>query len=412
MGFDMTQTVFRQIAFALAALTALPAAAQDLCGGAFTGGQWIGGSEDASDMTTADSYREQMALVLSGNTHVSLFALSAPTSVRVEVAGRGNGDPALEVFDSQGVSVLSDDDSGGNGAARSESELGAGTYCVAVTSYDGSPMTAFVRIGRSEQEPLTDGISEDEGQDLGEAEAQFGAADCRDAPSLGTLTTPITASASAADTPFWRFTLDAATAVTVTAANESADPTLTLRGPDGAVLAENDDYDGLDSRVDMSVPLLAGDYCIGIGAISDETLPITVTVSEYDPEAAFADLYNAGEALPPLDGSVTITALGPLQSRLRQDVRAKNDATWFTFDVPQAGIVAIEAIGAGGAIDPWIAVYDDLGRQMGQNDDAADGLDSQLILRINAGTYMIAVKQVGAGEGFVRLLMERFVPAE
>ena len=134
---------------------ASPALAQDICG--FSDGQWIGGSEAGSDITTTGAYQEQMALVLGGNQYVSLFTLSATTDVRVEAEGRGAGDPLLELLDSTGSILMSDDDSGGNSAARAETQLDAGTYCVAVKSYDGAPLTAFVRVGRSEQEALTAG---------------------------------------------------------------------------------------------------------------------------------------------------------------------------------------------------------------------------------------------------------------
>jgi len=40
---------------------ASPLAAQDFCGGKGAGGQWIGGTEDASDITTSAAYQEQMA---------------------------------------------------------------------------------------------------------------------------------------------------------------------------------------------------------------------------------------------------------------------------------------------------------------------------------------------------------------
>ena len=72
-------------------------AAQDLCGGKGVGGQWVCGSEDSLDITTAESYQEQMALVLGGNAYVGLFSLSEPTGVRIEAAGRGGGNPLIEV---------------------------------------------------------------------------------------------------------------------------------------------------------------------------------------------------------------------------------------------------------------------------------------------------------------------------
>ena len=75
---------------------AAPAAAQDaLCGGAGNGGQWIGGDELSSDIATASTYMEQMALVLGGNEYVSVFSLSQGADVRIEAAGRGAGDTII-----------------------------------------------------------------------------------------------------------------------------------------------------------------------------------------------------------------------------------------------------------------------------------------------------------------------------
>ncbi len=393
------------IASALA-LTAGAAQAQDICGGAGTDGTWIGGSEAGSDIATADGYREQMALVLSGNQHVSLFTLSSPADVRVEAAGRGNGDPAFDLLDAGGNIVTSDDDSGGNGAARAELSLDAGTYCVSMASYDGSPMTAFVRVGLSNHEALTAGVS-----DSPSASPAAASGSCAEARPLGTLDGPLAASASVNETPFWSFTLATDTAISVTAANESADPVITLRNAAGDIIGENDDFNGLNSQLDFTEGLAAGDYCLEVAALDDQDLPIDVGVAVYDPQAAIAALYASGEAAPPMDGTVAITDLGSLSNRLRTDQQVTDAATWFSFDVAQPGLLLIEAIGAGNGVDPWIALYDDLGRQIAVNDDSAGGLDSMIAARVTSGGFLLAVKQLDAGQGTVRVLMERYIPA-
>lgn len=381
---------------------ASPALAQaNLCGGTGSNGVWIGGTQEASDISVADTYGEQMALVLGGNEYVSLFTLSAPTDVRIEAAGRGSGDPIIDLFDAAGGIILSDDDSGGNAASRAETFLEAGTYCMALRSYDGGPMTAFVRIGRQDQEPLTDGIS------AGDSGSAFGS--CDTAVPFGPLGG--TVSASVAETPYWSFTLDAPTALSITAENESADPVITLYGPGESYITENDDFDGLNSRIDMVDPLAAGTYCLGMAALSDEALPITVSIAPYDAEAALRGLYARGEAAPPLDGSVPVTDLGLLDSRLRQDVQASEDVTWFSLDFEGSGLLVVEAI-ANGNSDPWLVIYDDLGRQIGQNDDYGDGLDSLVMARVQSGTYVVGVRQFEGGQGFVRLLAERYIRAE
>lgn len=399
----MTFTTIRSSAVAFAMLgIAAPAFAQDaFCGGAGAGGQWIGGDEASSDIAAASSYQEQMALVLGGNEYVSLFTLSEGADVRIEAAGRGAGDTIIDVLDSTGSVILSDDDSGGNAASRAETFLEAGTYCMALRSYDGGPMTAFVRIGRTEHEPLTEGIMESDGGNDSEG--------CAMATPLGILGSSATGSVS--ETPYWSFTLDAPTPVSITAENENADPVITLYGPGESYIDENDDYDGLNSRIDVTDPLDAGTYCIAMSALSDESSPITVTVTEYDAAAALLSLYARGEAAPPLDGSIPVTALGVLESRLRQDVQASDDVSWFTVDVEDNSLLVVEAIG-GGDSDPWLIVYDDLGRKIGDNDDYGDGLNSLVMARVQSGSYIIGVRQYNSGQGLIRLLAERYVRAE
>lgn len=380
---------------------ATPAFAQDsLCGGAGNNGIWIGGDEAASDIATTDDYREQMALVLGGNEYVSLFQVSETTQVRVEAAGRGSGDTVIDLLDSGGSIIVSDDDSGGDGASRAELELVAGTYCMAMRSYDGGPMTAFVRVGREEHEPLTLGM---------EGVIREISGSCADAVPFGALGE--TATASASQTPFWSFTISENMPVTITAENENADPLITLFDGDETYIAENDDFDGLNARIDLSGGLAPGTYCLGVDALNDEQAPITVSIDTYDPEEALLSLYSQGELAPPLDGSIPVTDLGVLQSRTRQDVPGSLDTTWFSLDFESAGLLVVEAIGGGGS-DPWLVVYDDLGRQIGQNDDYGEGLDSLVMARVQPGTYIIGVRQYEAGQGFIRLLAERYIRAE
>ncbi len=398
----MTSLQFKASTFAALLLgAATPSLAQQsLCGGVGNNGVWIGGDAQSSDIANADNFREQMALVVGGNEYVSLFSLSAPTDIRLEAEGRGSGDPIIDLLDSNGEIILSDDDSGGNAAARAETTLQPGSYCMAMRSYDGGPMTAFVRIGRQEHDPLTAGV---------DAAINDATGSCLDATPFGALGT--TATATAAESPYWSFTLDAATPLTITAENENADPVITLYDADESQIAENDDFDGLNSRIDVSDPLAPGTYCLQVSALSDESAPITIGIDAYDAEEALLSLYARGEIAPPLDGSIPVTDLGVLQSRMRHDVQAGVDVDWFSLDVEEAGLLLVEAIG-GGNSDPWLVVYDDLGRQIGQNDDYGDGLDSLVTARVQEGTYIIGVRQYEGSQGLIRLLAERYVRAK
>ena len=393
----------------LTLLCATPLAAQaSSCGGAGDGGQWIAGTATGSDIATTDTFAEQMALVLDGNRFVGLFSLSAGTDIRIEAAGRGNGDPTLTLLDPKGAQIATDDDSGGNGAARIEMPLEPGTYCAVVRSFDDSPMTAFVRVGRQEMEPLTPGMRTDP-QDRSPDDLAQG---CAAAPDLGALGDgPLTYEGSAEDAAFARFRLDAATAISVTADNIDADPMLKLLGPDDAIVAENDDFDGLNPRIDMGTPLDPGTYCIALDAISDRTASIAVTVSTYDPAAALASLYDQGEAAPPLDGSVAVTDLGVVPNRMRQDLQVGSNVQWFSATLDAPGLLLVEALASGADGDPWLIIYDDLGRELARDDDGGGATNARLTARVAAGTYLIGVRQVSDRTGFVRLLLERYVPA-
>lgn len=379
---------------------ATPALAQDnFCAGIGADGVWIGDDRANSNIAMTDTYREQMALLLGDNQYVSLFTLSDPTDVRVEAEGRGSGDPIIDLFDQNGSVILSDDDSGGNAAARAETTLQAGTYCMAMRSYDGGPMTAFVRIGRQDHEPLTTGV---------DAETSLAASSCQGAAELGGLGTSVTASVN--DAPFWRFTLDTASPVTVTAENEDADPVLMLYDQNDDLIAENDDFDGLNSRINIIEPLEPGTYCLEVAALDDNDAPIVISLGAYDAAAALQGMYDRGEIAPPLDGSVMVTDLGVLESRLRQDLQVTENVSWYSVDMTAPGLLLIEAIG-GADTDAWLIVFDDLGREIGMNDDYGDSLDSFVAARVQDGTFIIGVRQYEGGQGLVRLLAERYVRA-
>jgi len=161
----------------------------------------------------------------------------------------------------------------------------------------------------------------------------------------------------------------------------------------------------------MLTPLPAGTYCVSLGLYGSESAPITVTATEYDAEEALRSLYERGEASPPLDGSYPVKDLGELASRLREDITVTGDATWYSFDVRESSLILVEAI-AQGQGDPVLAMFDDLGRRVAYNDDSGDGYDSLLTVRVQPGTYTVAVKQLNDSSGFIRMVFERYLPVQ
>lgn len=411
-------SLFKPVLLALGfSALALPAAAQGLCGGVGDNGQWIGGTEDMSDITTAANHMEQMALVLMGNEYVALFNVSAATDVRVEAEGRGAGDPVIDLRNATGDIVLSDDDSGGNGASRGEMFLDPGTYCLSMRSYDGTPMTGFVRVGLLSHEALTDGMTAIEEPPIDEP-YYGGTCDLAAATPMAAgaiddmLAGGVTFTGTATDAPFLSFQLASDQMITVTAENETADPVIAIYDEYGNWIGENDDYNGLNSQIDITYPLYAGNYCVTLSALSDTSAPITVTVKAYDQVAGMIGMYDRGEAAPPLDGSYPVTMLGALDQRIRQDIQTTDMTTWFAMDVKQGGLIVIEAV-TNGMGDPTLVLFDDFGRQVAYNDDANNTLDSMIAARVLPGTYLVGVRQLGGEQQVLtRMVFERYVPAE
>ncbi|MEJ6394738.1 DVUA0089 family protein [Gymnodinialimonas sp. 2305UL16-5] len=411
---------------ALVGLGSGAASAQDQalsCGGIGDVGQWIGGAPETSDISVADGPLTLTGLPVpnNGNT-VAFFRVSEPTDVRLEAQPLPGGDSVIELYDADGALVVSDDDSGGSFASRAETQLEPGDYCLATRGFAGGALTTDVRVGLLEHEAITAGLS---GGFFGGGGDPFfvGIDPCTSetpAISLGEggidgllAESGVSQVNTITGAPYYRFVLDSPQPVSIRAENPNADPYIYLFDEAGNLLAENDDYESLNSRIDFTTPLQAGTYCIGMRALSNPDLPVTVSVLGYDANAALQELYATGDAAPPMDGSYPIIDMGVLPPRTVRDSQISGtNATWFAFEIQQGGAVVIDAVEVTDS-DPLIILFNDLGQEIAFNDDANGSLNSQIVARVNPGRYLLAVRQYSDGyNGIIRIATERFVPAQ
>lgn len=399
---------------------AAPAAAQEVsCGGLGDGAPWIGGARATSDIASAAAPLTLGGVTVAPGTRgVALFTLGQAGVVRVEASPADPfGDTVLELFDATGRLIVMDDDSGGGLSSRAEPELMAGDYCLAVSGYSGAAVTADIGVSRPEHPALTAGLFG--GFSGSEGFPPFvGVQPCLpDTPamSLGAVETSgrVAGTETIAAAPYYRFTLASPQGVTIRAENPDADPYIYLFDGQGGLLAENDDYDSLNSRIDMTAPLPAGEYCIAMRSLADPNLPVTVSVEPYDPRAVAAEGYAMGDVAPPLDGSYPIMALGVVSGRLTHEARITGQqAQWFSIEIPSEGLVVVTADEVSDS-DPVLSVFDEFGRMVDMNDDANGTLNSELTLRVGAGRYLVAVRQYSDSyAGTVRLGVQRYVPAQ
>ncbi len=391
-------------------LTAAPVFAQDvqLCGPALPAGPWAGGSAELSDISTAGGAFNQIGVVPPGGNFVTQFSVSTSGLVRLEAAGQNGADTVIDLYDSAGQLVVTDDDSGGGWDSRAEVSLAPGQYCLATRSYYGEMITADIRIGQASHPALTLGSG---GSNILACTAETLATPLGGGPIDRLPGSEAEATNTISGTPYYRFSIGEQTPITIRATNPSADPYIYIYDANGALIAENDDYNSLNSRIDFTEGLAAGTYCIGMRALTNPNLPVTVSVSSFDQGDMMRDLFASGEASPPADGSsYPVTPLGTLEAQLLRDTSVGGDAVWHSFEVPESGLVLIDAIGVGNS-DPMISLFDALGRPLGFNDDANGSLDSQLTARVNPGTYMLGVMQYHGQPGAIRIALERFIPA-
>ena len=178
------------------------------------------------------------------------------------------------------------------------------------------------------------------------------------------------------------------------------------------LLAENDDADSLNSRIDYFQPLAAGNYCIGMRALSDPSLPVRLTISTKGLQDVAAASYASAENAPPLDGSWPVEDLGVLTTTAVREWRVPGDqAQWFVFESRAEGLVLISAdtIDDG---DPILDIFAADGTWLGGNDDANGSVNAQHALPVQAGRYLVAMRQFEEEyQGLIRLTLTRYVLA-
>ncbi|MEM9009589.1 MAG: PPC domain-containing protein [Pseudomonadota bacterium] len=375
---------------------------------------WIGGDEATANLSTAVAPIEQ-ALEVDGTSRSFVrFRVDGDADVRLEAAGQDGADPVAELVALDGRLISEDDDSGGNLASRIETTIGEGTYCLTVRGYYDDQMMTDIRIGLQSQEAMTVGGS---GGSYGTSvcTAETAAAELVDGTLDAALSTSgqITTGGTADGAPFHRFRLEAPTQLSITAENENADPVLTLYDEQGSVLAENDDFDGLNSRLDFVEALPAGTYCIGLTALSDSQQRIELTVAAFDEAQFLQSAYARGEMSPPPGSDYPVDDLGPLATTLSNDFVLTGSARWIRFEVSEPSLVLINALGSASGMDTRLALFTEAGRRLDENDDFGGGFDSRLVTPVDPGVYMIALTTVGGSgtAGAARLIVERYIRA-
>lgn len=389
----------------LGSLAPLAASAQDaaVCSGV-PEGRWVGADAAQSDVATADAPFDVTTFVpVGGGAAVSQFTLSAPAQIRYEAKGSFGGDPIAWLYDAAGNEVSMNDDGAVDFAVRAETDLTPGDYCLKVADVNNGLLPVEIRIGRSDQEALTESVDQ---------ATYAGGSRCENAEE--SLEISLDAGSYAESFPVGRdvglwFDLAEPRSLTIEAIGQGNDPLLYLEDADGNYISENDDSDGLDARIDLYAPLQPGRYCAVVSTYEEDGSIVDVSIQTLDEQEAMINQIRSG-AMSPLAGSdYPMIDLGVLNGRIVRDINIQNDYGWFSLDVEIPSLVRIDALIVDGS-DPTMVLFDDAGRELARNDDWDGGdFSSRVLEELMPGTYMVGVSSVNGASERSRLVVDQFV---
>lgn len=406
------------LAFAQAAPAQPPAGGVPACVAGKTA-TWIGGSPEASAL--AGTALQSSVTLGSGISNVYAFRVDGEDrQVRVELGNHSAGDPHLTILNAVGSPLGEQDDFEGSLAARLEPTLPAGDYCIIARDVSNGPLTAVVRVSEISEAPIVTSEGAGGSSSMAACTAETEATTL-DPAAIATALTEFTL---VSDTfpgveaaKYYRFDLPAGANLRLTATSAQLDPKITLYDAQGSQIAENDDSDGTNARLDMLGSLPAGSYCLGAMPLSPGAGDIRVSVGGVDPAEVLRDAYRNGQIPPSADSGYTVDALD-ITSIEPQVKLLGNSALWFRFDTTERQVLVINAYGAATGVDSRLALFDSFGRSIAENDDANNGTDPQIgPVILDPGSYRLALTVVGSdgSSGQMRAVsmgVQRFIAAK
>lgn len=386
------------------------------CGGAAS--VWIGNSDLDSDISQSENpIRNTVGAGSDGR--ILAFRVSEGDQVfRLEAQAVAEGDPVLELLDSDGNSIAQNDDAGSTLSSRIEEGLTAGDYCLRVKNYDGASAQMQVQVSRMDQPELFSAP-----RSSGTLEACTSSTEATslgDGPINARLSAGIQQDVPSASPSYLRFTLDQPASLTLRATSGTVDTIAALYDGAGQQIAMNDDTDGTNSRLDFPSNLPAGEYCIGVSSYSSDASEgtINVSLSELDMQSYMAGAYRRGEISPPLGGDFPIKMVDLAQTQQEMALLG-GSAQWYSVTVSQRSVLMVDAYGSMSGVDPRLAMFSAAGQMIAENDDFNGSNDSRLgPVLVEPGRYSIAltsvgqIDQPGAAIRPVMLNFEQFVPAK
>jgi hypothetical protein len=387
------------LAAGLLGASALAAAAQDSAAPSCAGGEasWLNGSAAAAMIGAESAPLMQQVSVLANQSPVFAFRVDGTAQeTRVEAAAQNGGDPIISLSTAAGQLVAENDDYGGGLDSQVRSVLEPGEYCVRLSSLGGGPISATLQITRVDQPSLLpEAIDTTIQPCLPSIEGvPFGQGPLNAALAGGRVSQDVGSAVS-----YLRFDLAEATSLTLRAESDILDPQMKLYDGAGTLVAENDDAESLNARLDFLTALPAGSYCLAAGPLSAGEGSITVSAETLDRESYLRNAWRRGE-LAPTEGSGYPVQAIDLAKESETLVLHDGTAQWLAFDIPEEIVLIVSSFGQMTGADSRLVLFGPRGLPVLEADDSEAGLDAKLgPVVLEAGRYQLAVMDVNRGDG-------------
>ncbi|MDM7459367.1 MAG: hypothetical protein P3W94_008465 [Paracoccus sp. (in: a-proteobacteria)] len=398
----------------LAALPAFAQAEAPHCSGDTA--RWFASDSEASIVNRAGSPLRVDVDTRAGDRPWHVFVIDGEAQpLRIEAMAIDVGDPSLVLATPDGRILAENDDTLGGLNARIETVLEPGSYCVRMIPVGNPAIRAAVQVSREDQPAL---LAAPPDLETAACRAETEADALTEGPLDVALASGQITRQTGAALAYLRFTLRDPASITLRASSEVLDPVLKLFDADGALIAENDDADGLNARLDFPTPLAQGEYCIGVASLAAGDGAIEVSAETLDRDRFLRAAWRKAEMAPPLDSGYQMQQID--LGRDRETVLLHDGTTqWLVFGVERPSVIIVNAIGNSSGVDSKLLLFGPDGALLASDDDGGQDLDARLgPVLLEAATYRLAVQDVARNEqaaGPVRpvnLIFDRFERVE
>ncbi|GEM_PF-1232472 len=369
---------------------------------------WVGGDSARAQLDGAE--QPWMIDLRASTAQGRLFRLSEPASVRLETLTKNKGDPRLQLFDAAGDTLAESDDAAGSYNAQIVMHLEAGEYCI-VAEDIRTRMDLTLLVGLEDHDSVLEASElacgpQTQARDLGEKDLDAVLA-----------AGPFSYQSDASGHGYVKFKVTDGGPLSLRAtAGNGIDPMMALFDETGNEIANNNDADGVNARLDFMNGLPSGSYCVGIRSATPADGQIAFTAQVLDIDSYKRAAYERGD-LAPVDGSYPVGSLA-FNRPHGEIILQGNAVTWMEFELQERSIVALRTMGTPSGADTMLSLFDGVGEMIVQVDDTDSSRNAAIApMVLQKGRYLVALSdrasssQLGAPLRPVVLLAERYVRA-